>query len=146
MTLKTFQALATKGWMMYYALAISLIGGVDGTAIRSLVSKCVEPDEYGKVFTLSSVFSTVASLIGGTITPLLYKGTVDNFPGATYLYDAANDLINIIMMCGIYWVIFSHEKIFGPIGKGQGPVEEDEKKLVEDNDMIDDPTDFNEIS
>ena len=49
------KALATKGWMMYYASALTLLGGLGHTPLRSLMSKMVEPDEYGKIFTFTSV-------------------------------------------------------------------------------------------
>ena len=44
--------------MMYYASALTLLGGLGHTPLRSLMSKMVEPDEYGKIFTFTSVTGT----------------------------------------------------------------------------------------
>jgi len=46
---KKIQALATKGWMMYYAVSITIFAGIQGTPITSLLSKCVETSEFGQV-------------------------------------------------------------------------------------------------
>ena len=35
------RALATKGWMMYYASGLTIIGGIESTPLKSLLSKCV---------------------------------------------------------------------------------------------------------
>ena len=42
------------GWMLYYAAAIGMLGALDSTPIRSMVSKMVEPTEFGKLFTFLS--------------------------------------------------------------------------------------------
>ena len=66
---------------MYLASGITLLGGVESTPLKSILSKCVDPDEYGKIFTLSAVASSVSSLLGGAILPKLYQAFVDTCPG-----------------------------------------------------------------
>merc|ERR1719419_1190965 len=39
--------LATKGWMMYYASGLTMIGGIESTPLKSLLSKCVSSEEFG---------------------------------------------------------------------------------------------------
>ena len=46
--------------MIYYASALTLLGGLDTTPLRSLLSKLVEPNEYGKIYT----FAGIAFLLG----------------------------------------------------------------------------------
>ena len=46
--------------MIYYASALTLLGGLDSTPLRSLLSKLVEPNEYGKIYT----FAGIAFLLG----------------------------------------------------------------------------------
>ena len=43
-------------------------------------------EEYGKVFTLSSVAGSIASLIGATVVPKIYNATIDTFPGKHHSY------------------------------------------------------------
>ena len=49
-----FKGLATKGWMMYYGVAVTIFAGIQGTPITSLLSKCVDTSEFGKVNELKS--------------------------------------------------------------------------------------------
>ena len=46
--------LATQGWMMYMATGLSSIGGLTSTPIVTLLSKLVEPTEFGAIFALVS--------------------------------------------------------------------------------------------
>jgi len=111
--------LATKGWMAYYAMGLTLVGGIEGTPLRSLLSKCVGLDEFGKIFTMSSVASSLSSLVGATIMPKLYAGTVATVPGAVYFFMASVQLLCIICMAVLYHVIRRHEKVHGVIGSEQ---------------------------
>ena len=67
--------------MMYFASGITLLGGIESTPLKSILSKCVETDEYGKIFTLAAVSSSVASLLGGAILPKIYQTFEDTNPG-----------------------------------------------------------------
>ena len=67
--------------MMYYAMGLTVIGGIESTPLRSLLSKCVDLDEFGKIFTMSSVASNVAGLLGSTVLPILYGDTLETAPG-----------------------------------------------------------------
>ena len=104
---------------MYYAFALTIIGPSDGTPLRSLLSKCVDVDEYGKVFTLASVASSVASLCTSALMQKIYEWTVDSFPGAMYLFSAATECVSTILVSLLYWYVRKHEKVHGPIGKDQ---------------------------
>ena len=103
--------------MMYYGTALSLMGGMLSTPLRSMLSKCVESHEYGKIFTLSSVASSVASLISSVIIQELYKLTLIIFPGAIYLFHASIELITVGMMAIMYFLIKRHEKVYGTLGQ-----------------------------
>ena len=72
--------------MMYYAAGLTVVGGVEHTPLKSLLSKCVDLDEFGKIFAVSSVTSSMASLVSGTITPILYGNTLHTNPGAVYFF------------------------------------------------------------
>jgi len=111
--------LATEGWMMYYASGLTIIGGIESTPLKSLLSKCVSSHEFGKIFTLSSIASSLASLIGAVIVPKLYQATLDSLPGAIYFFFASVQVVVVLVITALFVVIIGHEKEFGPLGKDQ---------------------------
>ena len=52
---------------MYYACALMVFGGLDTTPLRSLISKMVEPMEYGKIFTFVGVGFSFAMIITNSV-------------------------------------------------------------------------------
>ena len=104
---------------MYYASALTMMGPSDGTPLRSFLSKCVDVDEYGKVFTLASVTSSVASLMTSALMQKIYEWTVVSFPGAMYLFSAGTECLSLILISALFWFVSRHEKIHGPVGAHQ---------------------------
>ena len=41
------QGLATKSWHLYFSSSLMVLGGIDTTPLQSLLSKIVEPSEFG---------------------------------------------------------------------------------------------------
>ena len=56
------KAFAEQSWMYYFGSAINIMGGYSFSAARSIVSKCVEPDELGKVFALLSSLESLVPI------------------------------------------------------------------------------------
>jgi hypothetical protein len=104
--------------MLYYASSLTLLGP-SGTPLRSFLSKCVDVDEYGKVFTLAAVVKSIAELMTSALSQKIYVWTVDIFPGAMYLYSAATEAVTTILLVILFWFVSRHEKIHGPIGDHQ---------------------------
>ena len=105
--------------MMYFGTALPVMGGILSTPLRSMLSKCVESHEYGKIFTLSSVASKLASLISSGIIPEMYKYTLDTFPGAIYIFHGIIEGIVTFMMMVVYIFIRKHEELYGPLGHSE---------------------------
>ena len=53
--------------------------------IRSLMSKCVQPNETGKIFSACALWRSTFGLIGGLAYRQLYNATLDTFPAAEIL-------------------------------------------------------------
>ena len=53
---------AVYPWMYYLGSAINVLGGYSFSASRSIISKCVENDELGKVFALLSSMESVVPI------------------------------------------------------------------------------------
>lgn len=102
---------------MYYSVSLSIIGGLTSTPLQSMLSKCVEKDEYGKIFTLSSVAISIASLASTTFLQKLYEFTVQTFPGAMYVALSAMESITVLLLSILFIFIIRHERKFGAMGK-----------------------------
>ena len=104
---------------MYYSRALTIIGPSDSTPLRSFLSKCVDIDEYGKVFTLSAVIKSVSELMTSALTQQIYAWTITFFPGAMYLYAAVTEAVATILLAILYYFVARHERRHGPIGQHQ---------------------------
>jgi hypothetical protein len=82
--------------MLYYGIAWSIMSGLDTTPLRSILSKMVEPDEFGKVFTLAGFSSSIATLVTSSVYQEIYAETVSVFPGAVFL--TAAGLLSIALV------------------------------------------------
>ena len=102
---------------MYYGTVLSVMGGMMSTPLRSMLSKCVESHEFGKIFTLSSVASSLASLLSSVIIQEMYRYTLDTFPGAIYLFHGGIELVAVGMMSIVFLWIKRYEIRFGPLGQ-----------------------------
>ena len=56
---------------------------------RSLFSRCVEPDEVGKIFSAVAIITAVAPLASNIAMRKLYSATLDTYPQAFMLYTGA---------------------------------------------------------
>ena len=104
------QALATQGWMMYYASSLTVLGGLHNTPLRSLMSKIVEPTEFGKIFTFTGVAQSFSSLITGSFFQEIYAETEANFPGLMYLIGAGIQFLILVKYTYENCMVF-HKKI-----------------------------------
>ena len=88
---------------MYYAASLSIIGGLTSTPLQSMLSKVVSKDEFGKIFTLSSVAVNIASLLSSTFLQMLYEKTLKTFPGAMYVGLSVMEVVTVVLM-SIYFL------------------------------------------
>lgn len=82
---------------MYYAASLTVIGGMDNTPLRSMLSKMVEKHEYGKIFTLTATASSLAGLVTSSVYQEVYAATVSTFPGAMYLLSASMVTVSLVV-------------------------------------------------
>ncbi len=53
--------------------------------VRALISKCIDPDEIGKVFSLLAVVAALTPVAGNPMFRQLYDATLQDFPGAIFI-------------------------------------------------------------
>ena len=69
-------------WMLYIGGIVAFLDNTSTTMFRSLISKNVEADEIGKVFSVVGVFQALLPFASGPIFGYLYKSTVAYQPNS----------------------------------------------------------------
>lgn len=108
--------LATESWMMYYAVSLSVIGGIHNPAIQYMLSKFVPKSEYGKIFTLCHVANAVSFLWATAFVKILCKHVQDSYPGTVYVFLCCIEGIVVILMGRLFLFVISQERRHGLIG------------------------------
>ena len=74
---------------------LALFTPVTTVCTRTLISRCVSPDEVGSVFALISIISAIASSLITAAYQSIYKATLETFPSAFLLINASLLLVTI---------------------------------------------------
>eukprot|EP00096_Caligus_rogercresseyi_P009399 TRINITY_DN3188_c0_g1_i2.p1 TRINITY_DN3188_c0_g1~~TRINITY_DN3188_c0_g1_i2.p1 ORF type:complete len:479 (-),score=76.45 TRINITY_DN3188_c0_g1_i2:14-1450(-) len=72
----------------YVAGVLGFLGIAIMTVLRSLVTKCISSDEIGKIFAVIASFQAVVYMLASPIYSMVYKATLDIFPGLVFLVTA----------------------------------------------------------
>ena len=96
---------ATVLWQFYIPTFFGALGYCKYAIIRSLLSKCIEPDEVGKVFSIMAVVAALAPSAGNPVFRQLYNATIDSVPGAIYYLASSLLLVTLFGTVFIYIVI-----------------------------------------
>ena len=94
--------------LFYIFQVICTIGNCKFSIGRSLLSKCCEPDEVGKMFSILSILLSITFMISNPIVRKLYNQTIDDFPGAFLLLVAA---LLVVSGFGNFFVYFKQSKL-----------------------------------
>jgi PCFT/HCP family folate transporter-like MFS transporter 1/3 len=98
----------TTLWQFYIAYGLGTIGYCKFGIIRSLLSKFIEPDEVGKVFSLLAIISAVGPMVGNPVFRQLYNYTISIYPGTMFLFFAA---LLFVAMSAAGFVYFKSSEI-----------------------------------
>ena len=74
---------------------LALFTPVTTVCTRTLISRCVNPDEVGSIFALISVISAISSSLITAGYQAVYKATLETFPSAFLLINAGLLLLTI---------------------------------------------------
>lgn len=89
-------------WMVYTSVVIGSFAGMITSAIRSLVSKAVDEDEVGKMFSLLASAETASKLFGIVIFVGIYGATASFFPGFAYILEAIVYVFMLLVIILMY--------------------------------------------
>ncbi|KAM3963289.1 putative peptidoglycan muropeptide transporter SLC46 [Aphomia sociella] len=87
----------------YYSAPVFNIFSHTGlTVVRSIASKSVPTDEIAKLNAIIGVMEAIAPSIYTPTSSHIYASTIENFPGAFYLFDAALTVVALVLFACIY--------------------------------------------
>ena len=95
-----FLAFSTTSWMVFISLGMGAFIGMAPSTLRSLMSKTLNKDEAGKVFSILSCGETISKFLGSLIFVNIYGATAHIFRGIAYITEA----FIILIMLGIVLV------------------------------------------
>ena len=84
--------------MVYLGVAIGVLDFSSNTMFRSLISKNVQANEVGKVFSVVAIFETLMPFATAPLFGFLYKATVETQPNAFLLLVVALKAAVLILM------------------------------------------------
>ena len=88
-------------WMVWTAIGIGSLGGLFNSPARSLLSKLVNEDEEGKIFSVLGCGETIAKFVALIFTAL-YGATLHIFPGMSFLIASALYTIMLFLILFIH--------------------------------------------
>ncbi|XP_001660178.2 proton-coupled folate transporter isoform X1 [Aedes aegypti] len=84
---------AQEGWQLYLTTLMTPLKGVDGAAIRSMLSSILPKDDIGKSYSMDLSVKAITPLISVFLFTSIYNRTIDSLP-STYLF----------VTCGIFGI------------------------------------------
>ncbi|KAH3891834.1 proton-coupled folate transporter-like [Dreissena polymorpha] len=91
-----------ESWMVYVSVVIGSFAGMITSSIRSVISKAVDENEQGKVFSLLACAETASKLLGTLIFVSMYGATAYFFPGFTFIIEAILYIVMTVIVLLIY--------------------------------------------
>lgn len=97
--------LATNTWQMYASILIGCPSILIVTGAKSILSKAVDAEDIGKMFSMISCGETVCNLFGSVLFVSIYRATVQMYPGLVFVLDTA---VNLLLL-GVVWYVMRQE-------------------------------------
>ncbi|CAH0627263.1 unnamed protein product [Chrysodeixis includens] len=93
--------------IFYLAPLVEILNGTSLLAMRSLITKLVEPNELGKVNSLVALVENLMPLIYVPLYTRVYSATMEVLPGAVFLMGA---LMTIPAILVLIWFYYDHRR------------------------------------
>jgi DHA1 family tetracycline resistance protein-like MFS transporter len=94
-------ALATAGWMIYFAIGVASFAGIAMPACQSLITKSVRPDQQGAVQGGLTSAQSLANVVGPLLGSTVFAWSIDPahdgaHPGTVFFVSAGLSLAGLI--------------------------------------------------
>ncbi|KAG6464604.1 hypothetical protein O3G_MSEX014625 [Manduca sexta] len=100
-------AFARNNFEIYMAPLLEILNGTSFIAMRSIATKLVSGEEFGKVNSLFGLAEATMPLVYGPLYSRVYISTMNVLPGAVFLLGAILTLPSIFIFG---WLYFEHKK------------------------------------
>jgi MFS transporter, PCFT/HCP family, solute carrier family 46 (folate transporter), member 1 len=94
----TIKAFATESYQMYLSSSFGLFRLISMPMTLSLISKTVDKEEVGKIFSATTSLECFSGLLAGILYTFVYNNTFTIFPGAFNLLSSFVFAFNLILM------------------------------------------------
>ena len=126
-------------WMLYLGCFVAFLDGTTTTVFRSLISKNVENDEIGKIFSVVGIFQALLPFASGPIFRNLYKATVESQPNAYLFLIIGIKMLLFMVVFGVNRGMLKEEGKYKKqkekldIGNNKDEAEQLQTKLISEN-------------
>lgn len=101
-------AFSSAGWMMFLS-SVTLFGECAGPPLRSLMTKCVDHNEVGKMFTMLAVVESGIPIISGVMYSQVYNATMGiHCCGISFLVTV---VVYIMVLMVLLWLRHDTKKL-----------------------------------
>ncbi|XP_059097126.1 lysosomal proton-coupled steroid conjugate and bile acid symporter SLC46A3-like [Tigriopus californicus] len=95
-------AFATNIWQFFVCQALLSVRICQYSTARSMMTKCISPDEVGKLYSFIAVIAAIMPILSNPAFRQLYNATLKTFPSAFLLFGAALSVIVVYLNFFIY--------------------------------------------
>jgi len=96
-------SIAWNGWVLFLGACLGFLSAFAAIVIRSMLSKCVNKADLGKIYSLLASLEAAVPLFASPLFTIVYTSTLETFPGAVFLVQAA---IFVVSGMGFSYVYF----------------------------------------
>jgi len=98
-------SLAWNGWVLFLGACLGFLSAFASIVIRSMLSKCVNKSDLGKIYSLLASLEAAVPLFAAPLFTIVYTSTLDTFPGSVFLVQAALFVVAGLGFSYIYFLL-----------------------------------------
>ena len=89
-------------WQYYAAFGLQFMDLAKYGVVRSLLSKCVQENETGKIFSVIGILGAVCPMIFNPVSRMIYNKSLETFPATVILICASLMLLATVLNFFLY--------------------------------------------
>lgn len=110
----TVKAFAQNPSTLYFSSSLAIFKVLASPMCRSLISSIVPNNEIGKIYSFTSAFEAISSLIASPLYTYVYSSTFTHFAGAFYLVSTVIYGVNVILAFCVHRMRRTRDDLINP--------------------------------
>ncbi|XP_058811357.1 proton-coupled folate transporter-like [Topomyia yanbarensis] len=98
------KGISTQGWQLYLTTILTPFKGVDGAAIRALLSNILPAEDIGQIYAMDLCIKAFIPLIAAFSLTYVYNSTIDTAP-STYLFVTGATFVLNLLFIGVAHIL-----------------------------------------